>query len=318
MIIFLYGSDAYRLKQAKEDLVKRYQTKYSSGMNLFTLDLAETDSIDKLKGAFKNSSFFNEHRLVVSKNVFDKKAVAVDVHEQIKEQGIAKSPEITLIIAENLTAKELAAKNKELFKFLSDTKNTVKEFEPLSGDKLSEWIKKEFVSKRASIGQTAIKELIETAGVDSWSLINEIDKLTNYKTGEVTSADIRNMVTAKADMNIFDLIDALGTKDRQRAIKLLYQELKTGRDPYYILTMIIYQFRNILMIKDLQKRGHSESEIGQKTKLHPFVIKKISRSSFDSTQAARIYAQLLALDTGFKTGEINLEDSLYNLTTQSY
>ena len=34
---------------------------------------------------------------------------------------------------------------------------------------------------------------------------------------------------------------------------------------HYLLTMIVYQFRNLIIVKDLQKQGCSELEITRKT-----------------------------------------------------
>lgn len=318
MIIFIYGSDAYRLKQTREGLVNRYKNKYTSGMNFFSVDLSESTGIDTLENALKSASFFNEHRLVVCKNIFNKKTTAESLEKYIKEYNIAKATDITLIATENIAGKELATKNKELFTILADKKNIVQEIDLLRGEKLFEWIKKEFKSRGCSIESSAVRSLVNIVGGESWAIINEVDKLAVSGAGGITVSDITNLVTPKIDLNIFDLIDALGNNDRRRSIELLYKELKTGRDPYYILTMIIYQFRNILTIKDLQKRGLSESEISLKAKLNPFVVKKAMKSPFETAGATKIYAQLLAFDTGFKTSQTDLEDSLYGLTTLTY
>jgi len=323
MLVFLYGSDAYRLKQAGDDIVNRYKTKYPSGMNLFAVNLSESDGMDVLESAIKSSSFFNEHKLIVCKNSFGKKTASELLAGYIKDFGIAGTSDITLISAETLAGKELETKNKELFKLLSGGKNMVKEFEPMQGEKLFEWTRKEFEVRGCSVEPNAVRNLVAMVGNDSWAVVNEIDKLASYKghpctnkddpCSEVTSADIRELVHAKIDMNIFDLIDALGAKNRQRAVELLYRELKTGRDPYYILTMITYQFRNILTVKDLQKRSFSEAEIARKAKLNPFVVKKTVRSPFNMPESLKIYNSLLDIDSGFKAGQINLEDSLFRI-----
>lgn len=313
MIVFLYGSDSYRLKQVKDDLVSRYKLKYPGGINRFNFDISEQADIDLFENAIKSSSFFNEHKLIVCKNIFSKKPATELIAGHIKEQDIAHTPDITLIAVENLTEKELTAKSRELFKLLSGDKNIVKNIEPLSRAKLAEWAGKEFEARGCSIEPHALNNLINMVGNDSWAIINEIEKLTAYKTDKITATDIQNLVHAKVDMNIFDLIDALGAKNHPKAMELLYKELKTGRDPYYILTMIIYLFRNLLTIKDLQKRSHSESEIIQKAKVHPFVVKKALKSPFQPEEATRVYSQLLALDTGFKAGQIDLEDRLCQL-----
>lgn len=315
MIILLYGPDSYRLKQAKDSLVSRYNLKYPGGMNRFYLDLSEQLDVDQFETAVKSSSFFNEHKLIVCKNIFGRKTTAELVAGYIKEYDIAHASDITLVAVEAGAEKELTIKNKELFRLLSGDKNIVKNIEPLSGAKLAEWARKEFEARGCSIEPTALINLLNMTGNDSWAIINEIDKLAAYKADKITVPDIIDLVHAKVDMNIFDLIDALGAKNCPRAMELLYKELKTGRDPYYILTMVIYQFRNLLMIKDLKNRGLAESEIIQKAKIHPFVVKKIMNSSNNLTMEGlrSIYQYLSLLDIRSKNGLVDLKDQLCQL-----
>lgn len=315
MVIFLYGPDAYRLKQTKANIVDRYRAKHSSGVNLFYFDLTEANNLDSLENAIKSTSFFHEHKLLVCKNIFSNKATANTVAEYVSMHDLSNASDITLMAVENLSEKDLILKHKELFKFLSGKNCMVKNIENLEGAKLSEWILNEFRLRECSISNDALKNLIATVGNDSWALANEIEKLCTYKKrGDIVVADVSLLTVPRVELNIFDLIDALGVRNNKKAFELLYRELKTGRDPYYILTMIIYQFRNLLMVKDLKRQNYSESEIIKKMKLHPFVIKKTFKSPFNLGELTKIYGNLLILDIGFKQGNFNLEDSLYNLS----
>jgi DNA polymerase III subunit delta len=314
VIIFLYGLDAYRIKQARIDIENRYKAKYSSGMNLYSFDLS-IESGDRLDDVIRSTSFFNEHKLIVCKNIFSKKKSAEELLETLKKYNLSGEPSITLMVIENLSEKGLALKHKELFKALADKKNTIKVAEPLAGAELASWIKKEFESRDSTIQNSTIRTLIQMAGDDTWSLVNEIEKLASYKRGEVTEDDIRLMVSSKTDLNIFDLIDAIAQKNRARAVELLYKELKTGRDPYYILTMITYQFRNLLLIKGLQEKGLAQPEMANKAKLHPFVIKKslACLSKFKAEELRLIYNRILNIDISSKNGIGQLNDYLYEL-----
>ena len=95
----------------------------------------------------------------------------------------------------------------------------------------------------------------------------------------------------------------------------MYCELKIGREPYYILTMIIYQVRNLLTVRGLQESGQTQVDIAKKTKLHPFVIKKAMSNldKFSSDELIKTYNRLLSFDINSKMGRCNIEDSLYGL-----
>lgn len=316
MLIFLYGPDSYRLMQAKRALAARYKAKYPSGINLIRLDLAEANGQDDLESALKSSSFFNEHRLVVCKNIFAKKATAESIAKYIEQYRLADLPDITLMAIEDLSDKDLLSKNRPLFKLLSEKSRTVKTFEFLGRPGLSGWVKNEFQSRDCSIRNDALEVLIDLVGNNSWALINEIDKLSAYKkAGEITTHDIGLLVSSGTGLNIFDLIDALGSRKYSRTLELLHHELRTGRDPYYILTMITSQLRNLLILKGLLEKGCSQAEAAKKSGLHPFVVKKALSNvgRFDLVELKGIYSRLLTIDTSFKTGRLDLQDSLYGL-----
>ena len=158
--------------------------------------------------------------------------------------------------------------------------------------------------------------LIMRVGNESWALINEISKLCNYKIKDkITTSDIALLVADKVNLNIFDLIDAISGQSRTQAFQLLYRELENARDPYYILTMIIYQFRNLVIIKDLADRGFNNKDIAKKAGIHPFVISKATKSltKYSAGQIQEIYAKLLEIDINAKQGQSDLVNSLYRL-----
>ncbi len=312
MIIFLYGSDGYRLKQNTKKVIASYTSKYPSGLNLFEFDFLDTDTVDNLENALKSSSFFNEFKLVTIKNFFNKKGLSAKIEELIVDHQLVGTKDIILLAVENLKEADLTSKNRGLFKLLSQNTNTVKSFEPLPDSRLSQWLHEEFKQRNKTIEQSALHRLVDIVGNNTWPLINEVEKLANYSHGTIKEVDVQTLVTPRMDLNIFDLIDALAAKNKVLAVKLLYQEMATGRDPYYVLSMMIYQFRNILLVKSLgSKNGPSGNSLA-KSGLHPFVVKKISKNiaNFSEGELRKIYQKLLVLDTESKNGAVNLKDSL--------
>lgn len=314
MIIFVYGSDGYRLKQVKEDYINRYKAKYQSGVNSFSFDFSETSNLGDLDDATRSFSFFNEHKLLVCSNSFSNKIIAEKIFSFLKEQKVEKDPSVTFLAVDNLPEKDLLTKHKELFKLLSAKDNIVKAIASLEGTKLFKWIKNEFQVKGCQVQNEVVKKLVEVVGNDSWMLSNEINKLASYSSWEEVKLEHIKLLTSQTvDLNIFDLIDAIAQKNKLKAYELLYQELESGQDPYYILTMIIYQFRNLLTVKGLQEQGLSQADIAKKAKLHPFVVKKTLKSPFQLEEISLTHSNLLNFDNGFKMGKTNLEDSLYGL-----
>ena len=313
LLIFLYGPDSYRLKQNSNVVLNNYRKKHPGGV-FFKYDLSDTSEIIKVEDAVKSGSLFGEIKLIVLKNVFSNKAGSERMGELIRTQNLLKEKDTVLLFIEHQEEKELA-KNKTLFNLLAEKVNMVKNFEHLQGASLANWIKNEFMARKCSVEPDAIRELITTTGNDSWALVNEIEKLSNY-TGQtsITKEDVALLGFKKTDLNIFDFVDAIAGKNKARAYEILFKEIKNGRDPYYLLTMIVYGFRNLLTVKDLSDRRMSLDDIVKKARLHPFVARKAYQSvgKFSLAELKNVYGHLLDLDTRSKEGIANLTDSLFN------
>ncbi len=313
MIIFLYGPDSYRLKQNGHVVLDNYRKKHPGGV-FYKFDLSDAGEIMKVEDAVKSGSLFGEVKLLVLKNTFSNKADADKIGELIKTQNLLKEKDTVLLLVENQEEKELA-KNKTFFDLLNGKDSAVRNIEYLEGEKLTKWVKSEFALRKCSIEQDATKELVMTTGNESWALVNEIDKLTNFKAdGVIKKEDVVLLGSKKIDLNIFDFVDAIAGKNKAKAYEILFKEVQNGRDPYYLLTMMIYGFRGLLAVKDLSDRGMSLDSITKKARLHPFVAKKAYQSAgkFSLAELKNVYGQLFNMDTCSKDGTINITDSLFN------
>ena len=315
MIIFLYGPDGYRLKQNSRVVLDNYRKKHPSGI-FFKFDLSDAGEIIKVEDAVKSGSLFGEVKLIVIKNAFSNKAGAERMEELIRSQNLLNEKDTVLTFIENQEEKELI-KNKKLFNLLIGKENVIRSIGYLNGESLAKWVRSEFALRKCSVEPEAVRELAATAGNDSWVLANEIEKLCNFRMGDmVKKEDVLLLSFKKTDLNIFDFVDAIAGKNKARAYEILFKEIKNGRDPYYLLTMMVYSFRNMLTAKDLADRGMSLDEITKKSKLHPFVVRKTCQSvkKFNLTELKGFYGNLLNMDTRSKEGIINLTDSLFGFT----
>lgn len=316
MTIFLYGPDAYRLKQGTQQVMNGYKKKYPGSLNYFSFDLSDKEQGVRFEDALKTVSFFEEAKLVVVKNSFSYSGQTTinGIRGLIKDLKVGEDKKTVLVLVENKSESDLRKTDKELFALLSDKNNLVRNFEYLDGAKLVSWTRSEFASRNCSIDTPSIKALIELTGNESWKIANEIEKLANYRQkGTVTLKDIANLISGRSDLNIFDFVDAIVSKNRPKAYEFLYKELKSGRDPHYILTMIVFGFRNMLMVKNLLDRKIDPNLIAKKSGLHPFVVRKTSASAskFNLDELKTSFGKLLEMDTLSKNGTVNITDALY-------
>jgi len=285
-------------------------------LDLKLLDLKEKDFQD-FKNEAQIASMFSEKKLLVLKNAFENFDFKEKISAEIEK--FAKSEEVILFYEEEI-------KKDKFFQTLKKF-SEYQEFQLLDGERLKNWVKKEFKKYQAKIDSAVLEKLIEFVGNDLWQMANEIKKLVAYKTGhnqittvtklcpEIEREDVELLVKSKIEIDIFKTIDAIAAKDKKRAIKLLKAHLEKGDSPLYLLSMINFQFRNLLIIKDLIEKNLSPYSF---TNLHPYVIKKsISLlGKFSFSELKKIYQKIFEVDLDIKTGKIEPEMALDLLITE--
>ncbi len=299
MIILLYGKDTYRSKEKMGEIIVEYKKKYKSGLNLKFL---EGEDASNLEDYDRQVSMFNEKKLIVLRKLFSSEKVKSNFLKNFKK--IISSDNIFILYEEGDIKK-----SDNLFKKLSgESKKSamLQEFQPLSGRALFSWIKKEFNKNSIKVDEDAIRRLQEATGEDLWRIKNEIDKLSLYKK-EIKEKDVDYMVNIGVEANIFKTIDAIAEKKKEKALLSLYDHLEKGDNPLYILSMITYQFRNLITVSDLSQRKFSYNEMKAKSGLHPFVFKKSynQMQKFSFEELKKIYDNLFEMDLKAKTGQID-------------
>jgi len=314
MIIFLYGPDSYRLRQYAQGLQDRYVAKYPSGLNLINIDGTQPGWVEQVSDTARNVSFFDEVRLAIIRQPFHQKNSAEALAALVADQDLVQRKDIVVMAIEYRPGKELKTTHKGLFELLNRKGNTIQEFEHLSAAALITWVRQEIQRQDSAIADNAITALIERVGPDTWSLSREIEKLVNYRFGDtVLKEDVAALISSSQDANIFNLIDAFANKHQPSFYELLYREFHGGRDPYYVLTMLVYQTRNLLAVKNLAARNYSADDIAKTLSLHPFVVRKTLAQArkFQPNDLQQLFSRLADLELGTKQGVLHLDDQLF-------
>src|SRR3989344_3647016 len=304
MIIFLYGQDSYRSKQKLDEIVLHYKDSGKSGLNLISLD-AKDVSFSDFYDNFKISSMFAEKKLIILKNVFAGRNFQEDFVQEVKNIESLKD---VVLVYEN----EGPDARLKLFKTLLKSCKC-QEFAPLAGASLKKWAQEEFSKLNQKINLDALDLLLNYAGNDLWRLSGEISKLSNFKKeGVVKKDDVELLVKPRIELDIFKTIDALAAKNKPAALALLHKHLDGGEVPLYLFSMIAYQFKNLLIIKELAQKGLMYASIVQKSSLHPFVVKKTyyACNQFSFEELKNIYRRIFQVDLDIKTGKVEAETAL--------
>ena len=174
------------------------------------------------------------------------------------------------------------------------------EFKLLKGTEIREWMLSELRKQGFAIAPDAIA-LLEKRYIDTWQTKLQLDKLCNYayKKRVITLSDMDAVSDVAIEENIFRLTDAIANKNKRDAILLLDGQLASGADPYYLFSMVVFQFRNML----------APGRLG----LHPYAAQKARTAAgkFDAGKLKKLYESLHQLEIDVKKGIRNMEEGLY-------
>jgi DNA polymerase III subunit delta len=300
MIFFYYGEDSFRAYQKIKAIEQKFQDKVDkNAQNIQTLD-AEFISADDFWQAIRAQGFLADKKLVIIKNIFSNRKLKDWQDELIKY--LNKQEDTT---EENYLVFWQTGKvdsRLKLFKALKKFK-FVEEFVNLKPLEVKKWIERQVANKNKTITPQAIDVLLSYVGNNLWQLWQEINKLSNYCDKDITDQDVKILVQAKIDENIFNFVDALGNKDKALALNMLENQINNGVNSQYILTMVTRQYRILIKAKSLESQIKYPGALAQALKIPSLVAEKAMAQSkmYDLIQLKKIYQQLLVLDEKFKS-----------------
>lgn len=308
MIIFLYGPDTYRSQRKLNEIVEHYQKIHKSGLNLKFFD-EKTGDFKEFQNEIKSVSMFAEKKLIVLEGVFANQDFKENFLKNYKE--LVDSKDIILFYEK----KEISPAE-PLLKFLKKYAKC-QEFELLDVQRLKNWAKKEVENYGAKIDECALQLLVDFIGNNLWQMENEIKKLVSYKNKKtIEEKDVRLLVKPKIETDIFGTIDALASKNKKRALKFIRAHLERGDSPYYLFSMINFQFRNLLIMKPYELKresyGYTIQTSAKQLGVHPYVAKKAMEQArkFSFDELKKIYRKIFQIDLAIKTGKIEPETAL--------
>ena len=302
MTLFFYGQNWYELQRQVRQMASAYVAKNGSDMGLERID-GSVVTVAGLHAALTAAPFLANSRLVIIEDGATNKALTSKWPELL-----ASVPSSTVAV---FTEREVDQRT-AAFKALKGADRVVK-FEPLSAPKLLAWVKAEVAALGGTIEHAVARELVERAGDDQWRLSGEIHKLVHYDL-TVTSAGVQLMVQPTVERSIFDLVEAM-TAGRTGVALAVYRALLDQRESeMYVLTMILWQLRNLLMLK-LAPEGMSPAEVAAAAGMSAFVAGKAAAAAakLSESQLRAGFAAAVECEYAIKSGRLKPEVAVEQL-----
>jgi DNA polymerase-3 subunit delta len=168
---------------------------------------------------------------------------------------------------------------------------------------LERWIGQRLRLKGGRIERPALQDLATFPVTDFRQLDLTLDRLVVYADGQpITRSDVRTLVTQSHEATVFELVDAVGLRDRRAALEAYRRLLADEVSPIYLLVMLTRQLRLLLLAKEALER---REDIGAALKVHHFVAQKLSQQArnFSFERCVGAFQRLAATDEAIKTGQ---------------
>ncbi|MEP6787984.1 MAG: DNA polymerase III subunit delta [Acidobacteriota bacterium] len=195
---------------------------------------------------------------------------------------------------------------RKMGKFLRD-KTTAVEFARLEDRQLAEWARKQVNETGAHIDEPVLHHLLARTGSDVRRLTNEINKLSAaaMPAKVITSEQIEALVPNSREISNFDLTDHLVAGRKSQAISVLRKILDDGAEPLVLLALISYNYRRLLMAKEMMSRGAERGVVAGAVRLRyndqePFLAAARRADMRGLTRAIKLLA---AADLAIKTSK---------------
>ncbi|MBZ5646482.1 MAG: DNA polymerase III subunit delta [Acidobacteriia bacterium] len=192
------------------------------------------------------------------------------------------------------------------------------------------WVIDAAEAQGVKVESDAARELVDALGADMMLISNELEKLILY-VGEkkrVTLADVETMVLAAKQRSLYELTDAISSKDRTRALAVLDAILHSSEGEEAAighLYMLAKTFRQMLVILEKNVRDSRAiwQALWQGFRVPPFAAEDVIRqarrykSRREITRALRLIAKAdLALRSNPPSKRFVLEQLVLELAAE--
>ena len=304
-VYVLYGAETYLRDKAASEIVKHSFTDADlRDFNLDEFSLNYKDGIESAIAASQQLPMMSARRVV---KVTDVRVTATANRDTLKEDCEEllgrylddPVPSTVLIFA----ADELNG-NRKVTKLLTRNAVSIK-FERLNDSELSAWIKRQFDDRGFQVDNIALRRLGELIGSDLRRLTNEIEKLcaAALPSKVVTTELVDTLVPNTIEIENFALTDAIVSGRGKHALRVLKKILDDGAEPVQLLGLLSYNFRRLLIAKEMMRRGDDRRDVAG-------VLKMRYRDQEDFLAAARradrkqlinVFERLAETDLAMKT-----------------
>ncbi len=333
------GDEAFFRKRFRDAILEHLVPAELRDFSIFEFDLGENDLAEVLDRARTPSLMapFQVFFVRGVKNLFGRGSNEEKL-AAIEEYCKSPNPDALIVfVADHINipadARKMEMQDKERYQRIREEMGTycgIVELARVEEGEAVRWIADYCTSRGVKIEADGARELVDALGGDMMMISNDLEKLILY-VGEkklITHGDVETMVLAAKQRSLYELTDAISSKDRVRSLEVLDAMLASGEGEDAAIGhvyMLAKTFRQMLIILERNVRDQRMlwAALWQGFRVPPFAADDIIRQARryknrrELTRAIRLVAKAdLALRSNPVSKRMVLERLVMDLTTE--
>ncbi|MEE2901157.1 MAG: DNA polymerase III subunit delta [Myxococcota bacterium] len=277
-VYILHGEERLLVQEALEELKLAGLPPTAVDFNLDVF-LAKDTTATKIADAARMLPAFAPRRMVIVKDADKLKA---DTLNDLQTYLDDPSPTTTLIFVGH----KFDARTK-FYKSIKKVGAAIK-FDHPNLRQLPRLIRDRATKMNIDLRDGAVHALVDSVGADLGGLVSALEKVALYvgpDSGKpVTANDVESVVSHVREESIFELTDAVGTKNLPVAFKLVHQIVNVSRNhPLALLGLVASHWRRLTVTRAMLADRAPKGDIEAALSLPPFVVEKIMRQARNQT-----------------------------------
>jgi len=294
-LYYLFGDDAYNLTFTLKAIREKVEPHLSSDFDKETF-YGDSVKISQVLDLASTFPFGSGRKIIVVKE-----ADKIKDKKQLKDYATSPADFTIIIFIHNGVITNLKS---EPFNTLLE-QNFLFESKELKGRHLINWLVNYCESLGRFLSEENAQVLVDMVGENRSLLEMQIEKLIIHeKNSKGISIEAIQQVSSLLKQNtIFDLQNAVGLKDKPKALKIAYNLLDNGAEPVYIVAMLTRYFTAVAKISELKAKQIPDATAARTIGVHPFFYPGYvnARSLFSDKKLVEIFRALLKADILIKT-----------------
>jgi DNA polymerase III subunit delta len=290
-VYLLIGSDPWLYQRVLGALTTAIVTPATRAFNLDAFE-GKSATAQAVLNAARTLPMMAKRRLVVVRDV---DGLGADGLAHVAAYLEAPAPETTLVLS--------APKADGRLKFYQIAKKRGYLHDLEVPRNLAGWIAEQAARRRAKVTPDAARRLAEVVGPDLGRLASSLEQLVLYCDGRpVEAADVDELVAETRERTVFELANAVGQGQRERALKAISSLIEQRESAVGVAMMLARHVRQVALVRELSEARTPRAELPRLAGVPPFALDGLIAQArrFSRPSLARAFELVARADLDLK------------------